>query len=87
MPVSFRGVNLNMELTCEIAAIACNLALGLDMKEAVKKANLYIEAGIRTSVDMGMGSGPINHFHSTYTLPFAPYVCNRGYDDTVNNVR
>ena len=40
--------------------------------KAVKKANLYIEAGIKTSVDLGKGSGPINHFHSTYTLPFAP---------------
>ncbi|KAJ4304996.1 ATP-dependent RNA helicase dbp2 [Kalmusia sp. IMI 367209] len=53
-------------------AIACNLALGMDMKGAVRKANLYIEAGIKTSVNMGSGSGPINHFHSTYTLPFAP---------------
>ena len=42
------------------------------MRDAVKKANLYVEAGIRTSVDIGKGSGPINHFHSTYTLPFAP---------------
>lgn len=42
------------------------------MKRAVRKANLYIEAGIRTSVDIGHGNGPINHFHSTFTLPFAP---------------
>lgn len=41
------------------------------MEKAVKKANAYIEAGIRTSVRLGKGSGPINHFHSTYTLPFA----------------
>lgn len=54
------------------AAIACNIALGMDVKSAVRKANLYIEAGIKTSVDMGAGNGPINHFHSTYTLPFAP---------------
>jgi hydroxymethylpyrimidine/phosphomethylpyrimidine kinase len=54
------------------AAIACNLASGMSVIKAVKKANLYIEAGIRTSVDLGKGSGPINHFHSTYTLPFAP---------------
>ncbi|KAL5412950.1 hypothetical protein PMIN03_004020 [Paraphaeosphaeria minitans] len=58
---------------CSLAsAIACNLASGMDMKSAVRKANLYIEAGIRTSSDIGRGSGPINHFHSTYTLPFAP---------------
>lgn len=58
---------------CSLAsAIACNLATGMDVVRAVKKANAYIEAGIETSTDLGQGSGPINHFHSTYTLPFAP---------------
>jgi hydroxymethylpyrimidine/phosphomethylpyrimidine kinase len=57
-----------------LAAIACNLASGMNVITAVKKANLYIEAGIRTSKDLGKGNGPINHFHSTYTLPFAPYA-------------
>jgi hydroxymethylpyrimidine/phosphomethylpyrimidine kinase len=52
--------------------MACNLAAGMSMIKAVKKANLYVEAGIRTSVSLGKGSGPINHFHSTYTLPFTP---------------
>ena len=55
-----------------VAAIACNLASGMSVIKAVKKANLYIEAGIKTSTDLGHGSGPINHFHSVYTLPFAP---------------
>jgi len=54
------------------AAIACNLALGMSTIAAVKKANLYIEAGIKTSSGIGAGNGPINHFHSTYTLPFGP---------------
>lgn len=54
------------------AAIACNLASGMGTIAAVKKANKYVEAGIKTSRDIGKGSGPINHFHSTYTLPFAP---------------
>jgi hydroxymethylpyrimidine/phosphomethylpyrimidine kinase len=44
----------------------------MGMVKAVKKANIYIEAGIRTSVSLGEGKGPINHFHSTYTLPFTP---------------
>ncbi|KAH7400565.1 Phosphomethylpyrimidine kinase-domain-containing protein [Phaeosphaeria sp. MPI-PUGE-AT-0046c] len=58
---------------CSLAsAIACNLASGMNMVKAVKKANHYIEAGIKTSVSLGKGSGPINHFHSTYTLPFIP---------------
>jgi hydroxymethylpyrimidine/phosphomethylpyrimidine kinase len=54
------------------AAIACNLASGMSMIKAVKKANLYVEAGIKTRVSMGGGNGPINHFHSIYTLPFTP---------------
>lgn len=33
-----------------------------------------MEAGIRTARDIGAGNGPINHFHSVYALPFAPYV-------------
>jgi hypothetical protein len=70
-------VGLDEVLRCttlidETAAIACNLASGMDMIGAVRKANLYIEAGIRTSSDIGKGNGPINHFHSTYTLPFSP---------------
>jgi len=57
---------------CSLAsAIACNLALGMCMAKAVDKANRYVEAGIKTSVALGKGSGPINHFHSTYTLPFS----------------
>jgi len=58
---------------CSLAsAIACNLAKGMSMVKAVKKANLYVEAGIKTAVDLGQGSGPINHFHSVYMLPFTP---------------
>ena len=58
---------------CSLAsAIACNLSLGMPMVKAVKEANRYVEAGIKTAVEMGSGSGPINHFHSIYTLPFTP---------------
>lgn len=44
----------------------------MDMHDAVKSASRYVEAGIKTATDLGKGSGPINHFHSTYKLPFAP---------------
>jgi hydroxymethylpyrimidine kinase/phosphomethylpyrimidine kinase len=58
---------------CSLAsAIACNLASGLFMIPAVNKANIYVVAGIKFSKDLGKGSGPINHFHSTYMLPFSP---------------
>jgi hydroxymethylpyrimidine kinase/phosphomethylpyrimidine kinase len=60
---------------CSLAsAIASNLAGGMDVPRAVRAAARYVEAGIKTSFDLGQGSGPINHFHSTYSLPFAPYV-------------
>lgn len=61
---------------CSLAsAIAANLALGMDMKRAVGSAVRFVEAGIKTSFSLGKGSGPINHFHSLCSLPFAPYVC------------
>ncbi|KAI9820265.1 MAG: hypothetical protein M1827_005887 [Pycnora praestabilis] len=68
---------------CSLAsAIASNLANGLDIIQAVQAASWYVEAGIKTSKDLGKGNGPINHFHSTYKLPFAPgrfveYLLNR----------
>lgn len=58
---------------CSLAsAIASNIARGLDPVEAVKAASQYVEAGIRTAPGFGKGSGPLNHFHSVYTLPFTP---------------
>ncbi|KAJ3525401.1 hypothetical protein NM208_g11657 [Fusarium decemcellulare] len=58
---------------CSLAsAIASNLAKGLDTPRAVRSACRYIEAAIRTAPGLGKGHGPLNHFHSTYTLPFAP---------------
>lgn len=60
---------------CSLAsAIAANLALGNGMKRAVGNAVRFVEAGIKTSFDLGKGSGPINHFHSSCSMPFAPYV-------------
>jgi len=58
---------------CPLAsAIAANLAQGIELKVAVLNASRYVEAAIRTADDMGKGHGPINHFHSSYMLPFAP---------------
>ncbi|PGH27064.1 phosphomethylpyrimidine kinase [Polytolypa hystricis UAMH7299] len=68
---------------CSLAsAIAANLAGGMDVVRAVRAACRFVEAGIKTSSDMGKGHGPINHFHSLYLLPFAPgrfleYVLDR----------
>ncbi|KAI1847795.1 hypothetical protein JX265_009223 [Neoarthrinium moseri] len=68
---------------CSLAsAIASNIAKGLSPVEAVSAACQYVEAGIRTAPGYGQGNGPLNHFHSVYTLPFAPgrfvdYLLNR----------
>lgn len=45
-------------------AIACYMARGLDMKEALIKANTYITEAIRgaTDVKYDAGAGPIDHF-------------------------
>ncbi|KAL4732350.1 trifunctional hydroxymethylpyrimidine kinase/phosphomethylpyrimidine kinase/thiaminase [Fusarium chlamydosporum] len=53
-------------------AIASNLSKGMDTPAAVQSACRYIEAAIRTAPGLGKGHGPLNHFHSTYSLPFAP---------------
>ncbi|EFE42898.1 hypothetical protein TRV_02263 [Trichophyton verrucosum HKI 0517] len=58
---------------CSLAsAIAANLAREMEITRAVREACRYVEAGINTSVDLGKGNGPINHFHSLYSLPYAP---------------
>lgn len=43
------------------SAIASNLALGFDLKESVKKAKEYITSTISDGLDLGKGSGPLNH--------------------------
>ncbi len=55
-----------------VAAIASNIALGQDIPKAVRNACDYVQAGIKMAINRGKGSGPINHFHSSYMLSFAP---------------
>ncbi|KAF4831185.1 putative hydroxymethylpyrimidine/phosphomethylpyrimidine kinase 2 [Colletotrichum tropicale] len=58
---------------CSLAsAIASGLAKGLSVPEAARAGVRYIEAAIRTAPGFGKGHGPLNHFHSIQTLPFAP---------------
>lgn len=47
------------------SAIACNLALGRNMYEAVSLAKQYLTGAIGACLDMGHGRGPLNH---AYTL-------------------
>ncbi len=45
------------------SAIACNLAQGKSLKEAVLKAKEYITGAIEANLDLGLGRGPLNHMY------------------------
>ncbi len=43
------------------SAIAANLAKGFDLKTAVARAKEYISGALAAQLDLGAGSGPMNH--------------------------
>lgn len=43
------------------SAIACNLALGLNIIESVNKAKEYITGALKAGLSIGKGRGPLNH--------------------------
>lgn len=43
-------------------ALACRLALGAGLTDAVGLAKQYVEEGIASAVPLGRGKGPIHHF-------------------------
>jgi hydroxymethylpyrimidine/phosphomethylpyrimidine kinase len=43
-------------------ALACNLALGSSLGDAVSAAKSYVAGALRTSQAVGNGVGPVNHF-------------------------
>ena len=43
------------------SAIACNLAGGKDMEQSVKQAKEYITKALNSRLNLGKGSGPLNH--------------------------
>jgi hydroxymethylpyrimidine/phosphomethylpyrimidine kinase len=47
---------------CTLAtAIACGLAQGLALKDAVTRAHAFVQEAIRTAPGLGQGKGPLNH--------------------------
>ena len=65
-PVWFKGrriVNTNTHGTgCTLSsAIASNLAKGKSLEEAVKGAKNYISGALAAGLDLGKGSGPMDH--------------------------
>ena len=62
----FEGKRINNPNThgtgCTLSsAIAANLAKGFDLETAVKQAKEYISAALSAMLDIGKGSGPMNH--------------------------
>lgn len=62
----FRGKRINNPNThgtgCTLSsAIASNLAKGYDLETSVKKAKDYISGALEYMLDLGQGSGPMNH--------------------------
>ena len=55
------------------SAIAANLAKGLELKAAIEKAKAYLSGALAAMLDLGKGSGPLDH---AYIL--------RGDRETVN---
>lgn len=43
------------------SAIAANLAKGYSLKEAVSRAKAYVSGALAAMLDLGKGSGPMNH--------------------------
>ena len=48
------------------SAITSNLALGMNMYDAVAKAKKYITGAIEHSLNIGKGHGPTHHFYDLY---------------------
>ena len=43
------------------SAIASNLALGYELEEAIERAKSYVYGALSAMLDLGHGSGPLNH--------------------------
>lgn len=43
------------------SAIACGLAEGFSMKDSIRRAKRYLSAALGTDLNLGKGSGPLNH--------------------------
>ncbi len=48
------------------SALACELASGLSLQDAVAKAKAYVAVGIEHGLPVGHGHGPIHHFVDLY---------------------
>lgn len=73
-PLILRGVPVATANThgtgCTLSsAIACNLALGKDAAAAVEAAKRYLERCLASGLDLGRGSGPLDHMAAYRGVP------------------
>ncbi|MFI3253857.1 MAG: bifunctional hydroxymethylpyrimidine kinase/phosphomethylpyrimidine kinase [Eubacteriales bacterium] len=47
------------------SSIACNLASGFSLEESIQKAKNYLSGALESGLDLGAGSGPLNHCWET----------------------
>lgn len=71
---TFTADRLNSEFThgtgCAFStAVACQLAMGRGLPEAVLLAKAYVTAAIRSAYEVGNGSGPVNHMYRLKNHP------------------
>ncbi|MFU0826978.1 MAG: Hydroxymethylpyrimidine kinase / phosphohydroxymethylpyrimidine kinase [Lachnoclostridium sp.] len=70
----FMGEKINNKNThgtgCTLSsAIACGLAKGMDLDTSIQLAKDYISGALKAMLDLGKGSGPLNHMWN---------ICNAG---------
>ena len=71
---TFTANRLNSEFThgtgCAFStAVACQLAVGRELPEAVLLAKAYVTAAIRSAYAVGNGCGPVNHMYRMKNHP------------------
>ncbi|KAG0699011.1 Ribokinase-like protein [Suillus ampliporus] len=69
------------------AALACQLARGIPVTEAVRLAAAYTHIGIETANPIGSGFGPLNHVHSIAPCLIAPRTKTNPYPLTSSLIR
>ncbi len=50
------------------SAIACNLALGYSLEESITNAKNYLVGALNSQLDLGQGSGPLDHVFAVNPL-------------------
>ena len=58
------------------SAIACGLAQGNTIEQAVRRAKGFVRGAMSTGLNLGQGNGPLNHMwcHGKPHLPYAQYL-------------